>query len=280
MTVSLNSDEPRLRAEDHRAWNAWMKVVWLHGRTLAFRRAVDSAQRVASLALESAERPSLGLSGGKDSTCMAHLVGALAGRRLTVYSEKDDLDYPGEEEYVLRYGEAWGLQLEILRPPVSPTAWIEARAARMSGGEDVHGRSAGLSKACFYGVVEAAEAKHDVSFLGLRAEESAGRRAHRARRGLLYEVKSRPGLRRCMPIGDWKGIDVYAYAEAHGIELLHVYRCIGFLEEHRRNPALIRKSWWLPGKQARHGQAAWLRRYYPSLFEKFRRWFPDALSYA
>mgnify|MGYP002146530534 CR=1 FL=1 len=41
---------------------------------------------------------------------------------------------------------------------MSPVDWIAARAARMSGGEDIHGRNAGLSKACFYGVMEAADA--------------------------------------------------------------------------------------------------------------------------
>jgi hypothetical protein len=64
-----------------------------------------------------------------------------------------------------------------------------------------------------------------------------------------------------------------------GFELLPVYRCIGWLPEHRLKPWLIRKSWWLPGKSAAKGQVAWLRRYWPSLWERYRTWFPDAASF-
>jgi len=274
------SMEPILRAEDHRAWDQWMRSVCLHMRTQVFRRTVDAARRLTELALANSSRPSLSWSGGKDSTDLAHLVGVLCGAgSVKVHSEKDDLDYPGEEDYVRGLASAWGLDLTILRPPVSPSEWIARRAAHMSGGEDIHSRSAGLSKMCFYPVMEAATREHDLVFLGLRAEESGIRRNLRAARGRLYSLKS--GQRRCIPISDWRGIDVYAYAEVHGFEFLPVYRCIGFLDELRLRPWLVRKSWWLPGVHAaRQGQAAWLRRYYPSLWERFMAWFPDARSFA
>ena len=273
------STEPILRAEDHRAWDGWMRAARIHRRTRQYVRVVDTAKRVAAEALEKGVAPSVSYSGGKDSTALTHLVCVELGAapRVVVHSEKDDLDYPGEEAYVREHATAWGLRLNILRPPTSPVEWIAKRAARMSGDDDVHGRTAGLSKACFYGVMEAADREHDVSFLGLRMEESGVRKILLASRGLLYQLKS--GLWRCNPLGHWRGIDVYAYLDQHGIEPLSVYRCVGWLPEHRQNPALIRKSWWLPGIHARHGQTAWLRHYYPSLYERYRSWFPDAASF-
>ncbi len=278
-------DEPILRAEDHRAWANWQNACWLHARTATHRRAVDQAKRIAGAELAKARAPSAAWSAGKDSTVMVHLLAGLGAERLLVHSEKDDLDYPGEEDYVRRHAAAWGLELRILRPPVSPLAWIEEHAPAMSGGEDIHGRLAGLSEACFYRVVEAADRDRDLVFLGLRAEESGIRRRVRQSRGLAYDLRgfatAHPGerQRRCSPLGDWRGIDVYAYALQHEIDLLPVYKCIGWLDEHRQKPWLIRKSWWLPGAHAGQGQAAWLRRYWPSLFAVYKRLFRDAAAY-
>jgi hypothetical protein len=200
------------------------------------------------------------------------------GADVLAVSEKDDLDYPGEEEYVRALAAAWGLRLEIVRPPVSPMAWLLERRGSLSAGEDVHGRSAGLSKACFYGVMEQANRGHDLVMMGLRAEESGHRKALRRGKGLVYHLKT--GQRRAIPIGDWTGLDVFAYLQAHDIEPLPVYRCCGWLPEHRHKPWMIRKSWWLPGAHAKHGGVAWLKRYWPSLFRTLTALTYDSRSYA
>ena len=73
---------------------------------------------------------------------------------------------------------------------------------------------------------------------------------------------------------------MFAYLQAHDVEPLHVYRCCGWLPEHRMKPWLIRKSWWIPGAHAGQGGAAWLKRYYPSLFQRLADLTYDARSYA
>ena len=40
-----------------------------------------------------------------------------------------------------------------------------------------------------------------------------------------------------------------------------------------------RKSWWVPGSHSRWGGAAWLRHYYPSLYQQLAAWMPDAGAY-
>lgn len=269
--------EPILRADDHAAWDLWHRTAAVHARTLVFRRHVDSAKRAVDVALARSRRACVSLSGGKDSTDLAHLVTIEMGARdVDLLSEKDDLDYPGEESYVTGLAAAWGARLRIVRPPISPAAFIEAeaRAGRLHTGDDIHGRAAALSKACFYKVMEEADRDYDVVMLGLRAEESGIRRHVRVSRGLVYDLKSRGGQIRANPLGDWKGIDVYAYALSRGIELLHVYRCLGLM--HAAEPWTLRKSWWLPGAGSARGQVVWLERYYPSLFRRLVSWLPGA----
>lgn len=270
--------EPILSAEDVRVWDGWRRTFALHARTVTHRRAVDQALRIAGRSLEAAKTPVVSWSGGKDSTALTRLVRVDLGAPIVALSEKDDLDYPGEETYVRTLAAAWGLDLEIVRPPVSPMAWLAEHRGRLSAGEDMHSRSAGLSRACFYGVMERAGEGHDVHLWGLRAEESGRRRALLTRKGSDYELKS--GVRRVAPLAHWTGLDVFAYLQAHGVDPLPVYRCCGWLPEHRQKPWLIRKSWWIPGAHAAHGGVAWLKRYWPRLFAKLAGLTYDVRSYA
>lgn len=210
---------------------------------------------------------------------MAYLIVAEMGaREVVLVSEKDDLDYPGEEGYVTALAAAWKASLRVVRPPVSLDAWVAEHAATMLPGDDIHSRSAALAKTFFYEVMEEAMQGHDAVMLGLRAEESGTRRALRSARGRVYALRGQQGRTRGLPIADWKGIDVYAYALSRGFELLPVYRCIGFA--HATKPWLVRKSWWLPGSMAGVGQVAWLRRYYPSLYRRLCEVFPEATQFA
>ncbi len=279
--------EPILRADDLEVWDAWRRAAGVHARTGRHRAAVDRACRIVEAALRVAPRSAIMLSGGKDSSVLSHLLHVRMGVGLPTFSEKDDLDYPGEEAHVRGLAAAWGLDLRILRPPTSPRQWIEEHRHELEPGDDWHGRAAGLSKACFYGVVEAATADYDGVFLGLRQDESRARALDRAthhatidgRRALgLYQYQRGPraGRWKATPIGHWSGLDVMAYAEANGVDLLPLYQAIAFM--HRNEPWRVRKSWWIPGASVRHGGAAWLGHYFPSLHAQLRRWFPLAVD--
>ena len=267
------TQEPILTRDDIEIWDRWQRTCDAHGRTKAFKRRVDSSCALVTRALAAAPRAMVSWSAGKDSTVMTHLVRVLVGAKIVVVSEKDDLDFPGEEEYVKRLADEWDLDLRIVRPPVSPWAWFVEHAKSIQPGDDIHGRSAGMSKACFYGVMEAANAGFDSVMMGLRTAESSVRKQLRATRGRFYTLKS--GARRVLPIADWSGLDVLTYARVHGIELLPVYRCVGLMHEHA--PWDIRKSWWLPGASAWFGQLTWLRRYYPSLYRRMAAEMPQVL---
>lgn len=268
--------EPRLTAADTACWDRWRQTFSLRLRTREYGRRLDAACRLFDRELEKAKAPMVSWSGGKDSTAMTHLaVVRLGATHVTVMSEKDDLDYPGEEDYVTGLAKDWGIPLKIVRPAVSPKELIQLRANAMSAGEDIHSRSAELSKTCFYSLMQNANRPHDLVALGLRAEESGRRRALRATRGAAYELKD--GTRRVLPIVDWDGLDVFAYLQSVGVEPFSVYRCCALL--HKNEPWRIRKSWWLPGASAANGQWVWLRHYWPTLYSQAKYWFPDQSMY-
>lgn len=274
-------EEPILTDEDRRAWALWQRTAEAHARTRAFRARVDRTRGLVGEALSTEPHACLMWSGGKDSTVMTHLVCVDMGARIAVGSEKDDLDFPGEEDYVRGLAAAWGLDLHVLHPPISPAAWLAEHARQLLADDDMHSRAAGLSKACFYDVVETWSQPYGLMFLGLRQEESRGRRMNRAKRGALYAKRRRFGEGTqwvSTPLVDWRGIDVYAYAVSRGIELLPMYRCVGLM--HEEEPWFIRKSWWVPGSHAQWGGIAWLRRYYPSLYGRLCRMMPDASRHA
>lgn len=265
-------EEPVLTQEDRDVWDRWQRTALAHARTRAHQRRIDSSLRVVERCMTETPNASVSWSGGKDSTVMTHLVCVRFGARVTVCSEKDDLDFPGEEAYVRHLAAEWGLDLRLLRPPISPREWIVQHRHELHVGDDIHGRAAGLSKACFYKVMEEANRGFDAVMLGLRTEESAIRQRVRRYHGRYYEL--RDGGHRVLPIADWSGIDVFAYAAANGIELLPVYRCLALM--HEEAPWKLRKSWWLPGTSSSYGQVVWLRRYWPSLFRTLESWLPNA----
>lgn len=267
--------EPRLSHADIKAWDVWMRTCLLHARTRGFMRKVDSAKDVISEMVARFDNPCVMWSGGKDSTVMTYLICVECGVNAAVYSEKDDLDYPGELEYVISLGDSWRIDLTILKPPISLVEWVQSHSRDLSVYKDIHSRDAELSKVGFYPVIQRAVDNHNCTCLGLRSEESPGRRANRNFRGRIYTKKS--GETVCLPIADWTAKDVYAYAFSRGVDLFLIYRCIAFA--HADCPWKIRKSWWL-GSLNTIRDLPWLRHYYPSLWYRVCGYVPGSETLA
>lgn len=243
----------------------------MHSRTRHHKRRVEKARAVVSDFIDRDPSAIVMWSGGKDSTAMTHLALGVCPT-IDVISEKDDLDYPGERDYVECLARKWVAQLTIVEPAVSPAEWMRKNGLSLAPGDDIHGRAAAMSKDCFYSVVEGETAGRGI-MLGLRAEESKGRTANRATRGLIYHARNQLVA---TPLADWSGLDVYAYCESHGIELLPLYQCVSLM--HAREPWRLRKSWWVPGAHGMTGSVQWLRHYYPSLYSKLVQWSPSSQS--
>jgi len=259
----MSSEEPLLTAEDRRLFALWERACRAHAATAVHLRRVERARRTVEEMAARRPEAVVAWSGGKDSTAMLHMVHAAGVPYAGAMSEKDDLDFPGEEAYVRGIASACGVRLDVLRPPFSVQEWLAAHP--VDPRDDQHGRGAALSKAAFYEVVEAYHAARGRPgvYLGLRTAESRARNVNRAAHGVIYTKRN--GETVCTPLADFADIDVYAYLFAHDIPLLDVYRCVRLDER----PGRVRKSWWLPaGEAGRRGGMVWLRVYYPSLYRR------------
>ena len=206
----------------------------------------------------------LGWSAGKDSTACAALIAECGLQSIfPAFGEKDDIDYPGEVEYLHTVAAALEMPpVEVLRPKVMLLDWLSAHGVNLT--EDLHSQAAGLSSEHFYGLLREhrKQSGHNAVVLGLRSNESKHRAKNRATHGWMY--KRADGLTVCAPLADWEDIDVHAYLMARDIPVLPVYLCV----DPGMDALRIRKSWWLAGGGvARHGHYQWLRRWWPDLWE-------------
>lgn len=270
----MNLAEPILTPDDERRWALWERHALVWSRSQAHARRVDVARRAIGTMHAACPSAYVAWSGGKDSTALAHLASSLGVVR--AMSVKDDLDFPGEEDYIRRHATAWGIDVDIVRPAFSLQNWLRDNARECDAGGDFHGRASTFSEAAFYSLIRGYRDSRGTPgvYLGTRAEESHGRRMNVATRGLVYGKLD--GETVCQPIARWAGVDVYAYLMSRGIDLLPIYRCVGMNE----SPDRVRKSWWLPGSSSRFGGMVWLRLYWPSLFARLREIMPSAGGYA
>lgn len=233
----------------------WRQVV-LHDTRRAEAAAHRVLKRAACLGLDWR----VGLSGGKDSTAMA-LLCREHGFHARGMSVKDDLDYPGERDYLAALCTHAALELDIIGPPISLVAWLRDSSACLV--EDLHSRTADLSRRWFYDVLDGyqQEQGYDGVLLGLRGQESPGRQANATYRGSIYRRKD--GLTVAQPLASWSALDVHAYLWRRQVPVLPVYLCI----DPGAEPFALRKSWWVcGGGPARYGHYAWLRRWWPDLW--------------
>jgi 3'-phosphoadenosine 5'-phosphosulfate sulfotransferase (PAPS reductase)/FAD synthetase len=265
--------EPVLTEEDRRLWLLWERAAraWSHTAAHADRvaRALGTVRKFSEAASDGGWR--LMWSGGKDSTAMVHLAAHAGVGAVRAVSVKDDLDFPGEEEYVRARAIEWSVDVEILHPPCSLVGLVSESSDAFVPGADIHGRGALLSRVGFYPLLRSHRMEHGNYHiaLGMRAAESRQRTMNRATHGITYRKKD--GQLVCQPIADWGDLDVYAYLFHHDIEVLPLYRCVRLSE----SPGRVRKSWWLPGRSATQGGTIWLRTYYPSLFSRLRDMAPQ-----
>lgn len=258
---------------DNPAWGERYpeRTAMLHIHTRAHRSRVDAAKRIVERANEDPHTWRLGLSCGKDSTALALLLHDM-GATMTAMSVKDDLDYPGEEVYARTLSARCGLELEVLRPRISLQAFLVEQ--KISLVNDLHSRAAELSREHFYALLDQHRAamSYDAVMLGLRMEESRGRKMNALAHGTLY-TRKRDGLTVCQPLAGWKAIDVHAFLMSHDVPLLPVYGCL--------DPGMtwleIRKSWWVAGGYASSigSHYAWLRRWWPVQWERAVEIDPD-----
>lgn len=223
-------------------------------RTAGHRRLVAAAQRTIAALLDVSAAPYAAFSGGKDSSVLLHLARGLAPGLPAIY---------GDDEWLLPETAAiLDATPGLLRIPmrVRHAEWFEAHA------DD--GTEAAAP-------TWAADLGYDGALVGLRADESVGRRRLLAARGPLFH-NARRGLWQCCPLRDWSARDIWTYIQAYDVPYNAAYDVLDRLgvplEQQRIGPFAVER---VLGR----GQLAILKAGWPDLFNQFAARYPEARAY-
>lgn len=237
----------RLRAEDLAHWQRLERADAVHAWTQAHLRRVDQAcAAIASFA--AADHCYAGVSWGKDSTVLAHLVLAAAPKVPLVWVRVEPIRNPDcllvRDAFLKRY--TWAVYREV-----------EVWCTRDAAGE-WHAKGT-LERG--FGVAARDYGKRYVS--GVRGEES-GARKKRAMRGHVLGTT-------CAPLAFWGQEDVFAYLYAHRLPVHPAYACTlgGLLERGR-----VRVSSLGGQRGTGMGRTSWEQAYYRQELAEIRHASP------
>lgn len=227
----------RYTARDLEAWRRFETTARVHSQLSTYRKRVERA-RQATLSF-SAVPCYAGVSWGKDSVCLAHIVVTQAPQVPLVWVRVEP-DYNPDcllvrDEFLRLFPRARYDEIILNRSDVD--------SARAHGSLEAGARIA----AAKYG---------DRYLSGVRAEESGTRKR---RMQAFGESTARTGA----PIGWWSGWDVFAYLVGCGLPIHPAYACTmgGALDPMRIRVAPIGgQRGTRPGDGM--GRAEWERRYY------------------
>lgn len=202
-------------------------------------------------------------SGGKDSTVVAAMATAVRPDIPVVFYHSG-LEYPENVDYMTGLAEQRGWNFHTIH--ANPTA-LDIMAS--TGGWDhdapVAPPIADLHDALITRpAAEAADRFGNAHLWGLRADESAGRRALLSRRDGTI-VRAKTGQHVTSPIWTWNDLAVWAYLHANDIPMNPVYTR---LEALGANDKDLRVGLAFDANNLANGRVTWLRHGWPALYDE------------
>lgn len=190
----------------------------LHRRSDEYRRRLRFAREAIVAMLDTAPRSYVSISFGKQSTCVAHMVYAIAPKTpMHFLASTETWELYDYRHVIDEFTARWPINLTIHQTDRA-TAAKNWKAARDAGDRD-------LQQMC-------RREEWDGWFWGLAREESPARD-----RTLMASYSQRTphpaifryadGKLRCCPLMHWTTLDLAAYIGEHEIPVLSIYRRFG-----------------------------------------------------
>lgn len=226
---------PRHSPADLEAWQRVERTAEVHARLNSFRRQLQRSTD-ALLSFTGAGSGYAGVSWGKDSTVLAHMIATLCPRWPLIWVRVEPIVNPDCD--LVR-------DAFLKQHPASRYEEIVAHCHRDSSGWHASGT---LER----GFAQAAERYGERYITGIRAEESGIRKLRVAKHGLFSRNT-------CAPIGWWSAWDVWAYLHTRGAPIHPAYACSmnGLLDNGR-----LRVSSLGGERGTGMGRREWEERYY------------------
>lgn len=234
----------------------------------SFKRKLARSKAVIEEFLARAKRPYLALSGGKDSVVCAHLVSQI-DPDMQIFSQCDDLDWPGLDTHLKNIIKTCGLKDHIIGYS-EVSAKKEFKMALRIGKE-----TKSMHEGCFRAVIKkyVEDYNRDGVILGLREQESKGRRLNLRYRGLIYSKKD--GVTTCCPIGKWDSKEVIGYIAKNNLPLFHIYTKLG----QHIGIENVRMCWPIHPQFIAQGNVFFMRLCYPDYWRELIKDFPELAQY-
>lgn len=246
----------------------------LHGRLPAFQRRIAEARRL----IEAHPDHAVSVSWGKDSMVLLHLAATIRPDVAVL-----NIRYPNPNE---RLADMDRVRDEVLVRPemaqiryheeICPGEWemYERAGHGFADAMTAEERAAVRWWRSQLGDAAArarAKLRADGVLLGIRQEESNGRRMNVATRGTAY-VKM-DGSRVALPLARWTGRDVWAWLVEHDLPWLRIYDIAEAGRERARSGFVFATGG--AGTLARHGVWTDWWRAYPPEFRAWNHRFPN-----
>ena len=188
----------------------WRKTFSLYGGLSIFKNKVEQAEIMINDVLRNYNKPYIAFSGGKDSTCMLHLILEQNPDIMVLYWDYGKYYIPRKINCEIKEN-AKKLGAKNLRVETSIKYEKLKRQAKNILGEDL---IKGL-------LPRLKDERYDASFIGLRKEESLKRKIRIQAGRSLSEIKE------IFPIADWTWMDVWAYIISNHLPYLSHYDLYG-----------------------------------------------------
>jgi 3'-phosphoadenosine 5'-phosphosulfate sulfotransferase (PAPS reductase)/FAD synthetase len=230
-------------------------------RLRSHRARVDRTRERIAEAFASSRLAYVSFSGGKDSTVVLHLAQQLRHDVLSCFYDSG-AELPSTYQLVRHVQDTWTTVLSWCYP--QRTILDILRAVGIGHNDATESLRAGqIADEIIKDVARTAASAlgTDCYMLGLRRDESAGRKADLNKRGALYRMLD--GQLRCCPIWDWTDDDVWAYIVSNEVEYNEAYDRTALRQ--RRE---IRVCTYAGNTSERYGRFAWLKHEYPDLFRR------------
>ncbi len=244
------------------------KTDLLYAKTFEYITKVSEAHDIIKQALLNMKSPYVSFSGGKDSTVMLHMILKRDPNIPVIYWDAD-ASYPDTENFINKLVKEWNLN--FIRVKTEPMLSV----FRKYGVNHPQIENKTMI-ATVYNPIKKLMKEHDFDgvFVGLRAEESFGRRKLIKNRGVIFYNKMQE-VTECLPVANFTVQDIWSYITSNNLPYNSIYDKTAMRP---RND--IRVSYWCGESCREMGRWVWLKKEYPELYNKFASEFPEVREFS
>lgn len=221
------------------------------------KEKIEKANICIDECLEKSKNPYVAFSGGKDSLVVLHLVIQKKPDVAVVHIDAE-CDYPETTECINECVKRWNLNFINFKTDMPFLEILKKYGILPVGAGQIF-----MKKVVYEPIRKVIKQYNfDGVFLGVRAKESVPRCILLRNKSKIF-FNNRDNVWQFLPIGWWTTDDVWNYIEAFELPYNKVYD--NAIWQKRED---VRVSYWAGGENKRTGRFAYLKYYYPELFNK------------